>query len=337
MNRILLSVAAVAAMAAAANAQTVETWSVVNEDGTLKAEYVPNSDPTAMSVVSFSTPNLDGIQTSGPVAGYIDGSSVPLEANVDNTWQGLKTEPNIEPHDGISVFYAIPGKGNPVNLNKITWEEITTDGEGTGVFRANWNDSYYVPDGSAGLPQNGTYIKFTPKAAGELKVAVWVNKGRREVFVVKDSDAKALPLVTDVKISGYINGVRNEAPEGETAVLTYHDNIVTEADAKLAADPNAEVTEQDAWSIAGTQNQAAWVYLTFNVNANETYWVFNKSSQIGFGGYWFTVGGNDALESIGSDVNAPVEYYNMQGIRVNNPDNGLYIKVQGNKATKVIF
>lgn len=35
------------------------------------------------------------------------------------------------------------------------------------------------------------------------------------------------------------------------------------------------------------------------------------------------------------DANAPVLYYNLQGVRVDNPQNGLYIRVQGKKATKV--
>lgn len=37
------------------------------------------------------------------------------------------------------------------------------------------------------------------------------------------------------------------------------------------------------------------------------------------------------------DSNAPVEYYNLQGIRVENPANGIYIKRQGSKATKVLI
>lgn len=37
-----------------------------------------------------------------------------------------------------------------------------------------------------------------------------------------------------------------------------------------------------------------------------------------------------------SDVNSPVEYYNLQGIRVNNPENGVYIRRQGNNVTKVL-
>lgn len=39
-----------------------------------------------------------------------------------------------------------------------------------------------------------------------------------------------------------------------------------------------------------------------------------------------------------NDVNAPVEYYNLQGMRVENPAAGqLYIKRQGSKATKILF
>ncbi len=42
------------------------------------------------------------------------------------------------------------------------------------------------------------------------------------------------------------------------------------------------------------------------------------------------------IEDITVDENAPVEYYNLQGVRVENPANGLYIRRQGNKATKVL-
>ena len=37
------------------------------------------------------------------------------------------------------------------------------------------------------------------------------------------------------------------------------------------------------------------------------------------------------------DANAPVEYYNLQGVKVANPEKGLFIKKQGNKATKVVL
>ena len=37
------------------------------------------------------------------------------------------------------------------------------------------------------------------------------------------------------------------------------------------------------------------------------------------------------------DENAPVEYYNLQGVKVANPENGIFIKKQGAKATKVVL
>ena len=37
-----------------------------------------------------------------------------------------------------------------------------------------------------------------------------------------------------------------------------------------------------------------------------------------------------------ADENAPVEYYNLQGVKVEKPENGIFIKKQGAKATKII-
>lgn len=43
-----------------------------------------------------------------------------------------------------------------------------------------------------------------------------------------------------------------------------------------------------------------------------------------------------AIDGVAIDSSiAPVEYYNLQGMRVMNPDNGIYIKKQGDKAIKV--
>ncbi|MDE7407139.1 MAG: chitobiase/beta-hexosaminidase C-terminal domain-containing protein, partial [Muribaculaceae bacterium] len=45
--------------------------------------------------------------------------------------------------------------------------------------------------------------------------------------------------------------------------------------------------------------------------------------------------GIDSVEADIVDENAPVEYYNIQGVRVANPQNGIFIKRQGSKVTKV--
>lgn len=44
-----------------------------------------------------------------------------------------------------------------------------------------------------------------------------------------------------------------------------------------------------------------------------------------------------AVETIEAETEAPARYFNLQGVEVANPANGLYIRVQGKKATKVIL
>ncbi len=49
-----------------------------------------------------------------------------------------------------------------------------------------------------------------------------------------------------------------------------------------------------------------------------------------------TEGTTGVVEIAAEESNAPTEYFNLQGVRVENPTNGLYIRRQGNKVTKVI-
>ncbi len=49
-----------------------------------------------------------------------------------------------------------------------------------------------------------------------------------------------------------------------------------------------------------------------------------------------TSGVYDSVDDIVIDENAPVEYYNLQGVRVANPENGIYIRRQGSKVSKVL-
>lgn len=46
-------------------------------------------------------------------------------------------------------------------------------------------------------------------------------------------------------------------------------------------------------------------------------------------------GGETGVVEMVVETDAPVEYFNMQGMRVENPENGVFIRRQGNKATKV--
>ena len=43
------------------------------------------------------------------------------------------------------------------------------------------------------------------------------------------------------------------------------------------------------------------------------------------------------LVAIVAGENAPVEYYNLQGVKVARPENGIFIRKQGSKTTKVVL
>lgn len=309
----LFTLISVALVAMSMNAQT-ESWSI-EKNGALKADYVANPDANAMTVVNFSTAHVEGTHTSGPIASYIDG---PLEngvltAKVDNNWQEMKTQA-LSKDGSVAPFYYVLGKGNPVNLDKIGFEEIVTDGTPTGNFRAKWDDTYYNPDGTAGLPKNGTYVTVKASVDGKMKVAVWVNKGSREVFVAKASDAKALAFGTDVIVSGYVQATNNDVAEGDPlyGYMLYQDNIATKAG-------NPYVIAQG--------NRPVWVYFNFAAKAGETYYIFNKNTQIGFGGFEFTPGDDTGISNlVVAGKTQKGARYNLAGQQVDASYKGMVIE-----------
>ena len=42
-------------------------------------------------------------------------------------------------------------------------------------------------------------------------------------------------------------------------------------------------------------------------------------------------------EITGDNENAPVEYYNLNGQRVSNPANGIFVRKQGSKVEKIVI
>ncbi len=60
-----------------------------------------------------------------------------------------------------------------------------------------------------------------------------------------------------------------------------------------------------------------------------------NTPQYNSGSWIIKLNGQSGVEGVNAADNAPAEYFNLQGVRVANPENGLYIRRQGGKATKV--
>lgn len=65
--------------------------------------------------------------------------------------------------------------------------------------------------------------------------------------------------------------------------------------------------------------------------------VYNGKKEISVGNIISYTKESGVEDVIANDSNVPAKYYNLQGVEVANPESGLYIRVQGDKATKVIL
>lgn len=83
-----------------------------------------------------------------------------------------------------------------------------------------------------------------------------------------------------------------------------------------------------ASKISNKDNLNAIVYLINRKNGVVENACMIKAAQLG--------GVDDVMADSEFDPNAPVEYYNLQGIRVEEPQNGLFIRRQGNNAKVVV-
>ena len=284
-----------------------ENGGVANNSADGKSIVTITKGKATVKAVGGTTPANDET-IGGGAQQIVPGDAVEGKENTykvasvgawNNINWGLKNQGDID-------FWYITGTGNPyVDMLCV---QNSKDGELVpNSYKADY--VYYNPDGSLGMPITGLYYKFTASVAGAFKVKVWANKGNRQTFVVNAKTKKAERLLA----SGYINGVNDT--DGKKKLLTieqvdsvHHVYIYGDYEAAVAKGKADDETQEDfetrianlkatadANSIArqyviGNGNQNFWGWLTFDVEAGEEYWVFQHSSQIGFGGFEFHEG-----------------------------------------------
>lgn len=142
------------------------------------------------------------------------------------------------------------------------------------------------------------------------------------------------------------NGDYATIPENETRGTAEGTEIVPEYGVRNVV-PNWCDSGMERESAAAFVNEPEkWrQYVEFTLEAPAKVWVGLGKDENGPAQYWNPFADfklemlteNSAVEGVEVDENAPVEYYNLQGVRVANPANGIFIVKKGNKATKQIF
>jgi hypothetical protein len=283
---------------------------VANNSADGKSIIVMTAGKATVTAVGGTTPANDteiggGAQQIVP-GNAIEGLENTYEVAAVNAWNditwGKKNQGDID-------FWYLTGTGNPyVQMRCVqnSKDDVLVEGS----YKADY--VYYEPDGSVGMPITGLYYKFTATAQGAFKVAVWANKGNRKTFVVNANTMQAERLYA----SGYINGVNDAAGKKKFLSVEQVDSVHNEYvygnymkarrdnEAAIAAGEPAKWTQEQLDSIhasleptaierqyvIGNGNQNFWGWLTFDVEPGEEYWVFQHSSQIGFGGFEFHEG-----------------------------------------------
>lgn len=322
----IFTLISMAFLAMSANAQDVynaivdgklapEFAAVAGEDGGVannavdgKSIIIMTAGKATVTAVGGTTPAND-TEIGGAAQQIVPGAAIEGKENTYEVaevkaWNDIKWERKNQ--GDIDFWYINGGPGNPyVKMNCV---QNSKDGELVpNSYKADY--VYYEPDGSVGMPITGLYYKFTATAAGAFKVKVWANKGNRQTFVVNAKTMKAERLLA----SGFINGVNGA--DGKKKMLTvdqvdsvHHVYIYGNYEAAVAKGKAEDETQEafeeriaklkfEADSLAtarqyviGNGGQNFWGWLTFDVEAGEEYWVFQHSSQIGFGGFEFHEG-----------------------------------------------
>ena len=269
-----------------------EFSSVVDENGiaynVVDGQSVINVSQGAvtMTAVSGATPVNDEIVPGAP----IEGTENLYEIAAVNAWNDVKWTTRTQ---GDINFEYILGTGTP--YTSMYAEEIISDGEPTGTYRPFY--TYYAPDGSSGMPVTGLYYKFKASTSGALMVKAWVNKGRRQTYVVNGNTM----MPVEVRAFGYINGQRDENGNKRLLSAAEIDSIHYEWLNSMGYSPD------EYQYVIGNGNQPFWGWLVFNVEAGEEYWLFQGNSQIGFGGFEFYEG-KTASELVGGESIDPKSY-----------------------------
>ena len=314
----IFTLISMALVAMSVNAQSAEEKFVaVDADGNIAAEFTNAVLADGKLTATITTTSTTAVAVAGANPKTVEGSGAQY-INPDGTVTEWDTPEFKGPSSHNDTgFKWIQGSGNP--YVGISAEEIVTEGEGTGTYRAVYD--YYAPDGSKGLPLTGFYVEFSATVAGTFKIQFWNNKGNtRELYIADAETAKALTPNTEYKAYGYVNGQKNE----DGTMKLFDPYTIGTADAPYLIEPD----------FANGQVRLGW--LQFDAQAGKKYLVFGKDWQFGFAGYEFTPSGETPGETPGDDTavstvktaaeNADAPIYNLAGQKVDKSFKGIVIQ-----------
>ena len=306
--------------------ERLPAWIAANDGSqyavTLK-DYQFSVEKTNVTLTAIATPNADAEeferwQPTGELSKWqqeADEDKAPETTNValstedcDPKWPYYVKPKNGNPSLGYYDYYEYPAEkttdpetGQEVDKRDENGE-IITDNTGTPIHRVS---DVIWKRGDAYPPGKGCYYQFDIKANGKLKVGVYLTRpNSNETLVVEKSTLTPLEIS---KLS-FVGFCQNNG-------YTYNEKTYQEF--AFRDDYTIDVSLQQGRPLLG--------YLSFPVEANKSYLLFQPSTQIGIYGFHFI--GADGIESINAsaqDTNEAI--YNLAGQKVDKSFKGIVIQ-----------
>lgn len=294
---------------ASINANSQTSFKAISDEG-LAAEFENASVFDGKSVVTVEKDNILMTSVAGTTPANNTGGNPGQQILADGTvlaWNEVKWDAKSKSEID---FYWIQGTGNP--YTKLEAEEQLVNDEPSGFYKAKY--TFYLPDGSNGMPVSGVYHKFTTKTAGVLKVGIWANKTNRNTFVVDESTM----LPVSYQAEGYIDGQKDSG--GRLKYLT-NEEIETLHNEKFAA----PIKNGDSNPYVIGNGAIFWGYITIQAEAGKTYWFFQDSSQLGLQGFEFDDGSSQEPDDQEEEINQAVPDY-MINIETGDTKEQMYVR-----------
>lgn len=143
-------------------------------------------------------------------------------------------------------------------------------------------------------------------------------KGDTKTYAIERDDVYQLKLVYNKETTGNlaIDDIVITTSSAGAAVLPDYNGVSTNGATSMRVDKLPEGKNQFRYTVVAVSGD------------------MKKSAPSNPVDVELTTAGIEGIEV--DDANAPVEYYNLQGIRVDNPVNGIYIRRQGSRVEKIV-
>ena len=247
------------------------------------------------------------------------------------------------------TFPSDMASGNAYHVGRVVGNMLSSEGAYVFLTRASINKVACVKIANGAFVSATASDVITDVATDKVTTVSFAHPSKETVAEIASKPGECYYFHDRALKNFYYVGGSFAAPSG--AYTTDGGDVVTLSGKTYTIHPMG-TAYGSAFAIVETSSKEV-VAEEKNTVATVAYYqslVFEKVSETKANIYQYYAGGKVAMytlevpgdltgiESVGAeDVEAPVEYYNLQGVKVANPAKGLFIKKQGNKTTKVIL